>query len=219
MGAKMIRILLADDHKLLIDGLRPLLERQKYMTVVGVAMDGVAAVDLAAKHHPDIILLDISMPKLNGIDAARKILRDMPDIKIIMLSMHADKRYIQESLRSGTRGYILKESAVAEVIQAINDVQKGEMFFSHSVREQVLQEYVAWIREGGCSSYSPLSAREREVLQLIAEGKSTKDIAGILNVSVKTIESHRKQIMDKLNLFSIAELTKYAIREGLTPLE
>lgn len=215
----MIRILLADDHKLLIDGLRPLLERQKDMEVVGVSSDGVEAVEMASKLKPDILLLDISMPGLNGIDAARKIIRDMPDIKIIMLSMHADRRYIQESLRNGARGYILKESAVGEVIKAIMAVQNGEVFFSSSVREQVLHDYISWIREGGDSSYSPLSTREREVLQLIAEGKATKEIAGILNVSIKTIESHRKQIMDKLNLFSIAELTKYAIREGLTRLE
>lgn len=215
----MIRILLADDHKLLIDGLRPLLERQKDMEVVGVASDGVEAVEMASTLKPDILLLDISMPGLNGIDAARKIIRDWPDIKIIMLSMHADRRYIQESLRNGARGYVLKESAVGEVIKAITAVQNGEVFFSSSVREQVLHDYISWIREGGDASYSPLSAREREVLQLIAEGKATKEIAGILNVSVKTIESHRKQIMDKLNLFSIAELTKYAIREGLTRLE
>lgn len=215
----MIKILLADDHKLLIDGLRPLLERQKQMEVVGIAKDGLEAVELATRLRPDIILLDISMPRLNGIDAARKILRDCPETKIIMLSMHADRRYIQESIRIGAGGYILKESAAGEVIAAIEDVQKGEFFFSRSVGNQVLHEYVEWIREGDNSSFSPLSIREREVLQLLAEGKSTKDIAGLLNVSVKTIESHRKQVMDKLDLHSIAELTKYAIREGLTQLD
>ncbi len=215
----MIKILLADDHKLLIDGLRSLLEKQKNLEVVGVAKDGLETVDLAAQYKPDIILLDISMPQLNGIDAARKILRDLPDTKIIMLSMHADRRYIQESIRIGARGYILKESAAREVIKAIEDVQKGEIFFSQSVRHQVLHEYVKWIRQGDNSSYSPLSVREREVLQLLTEGRSTKDVAGILNVSVKTVESHRKQIMDKLGLYSIAELTKYAIREGLTQLD
>jgi two-component system, NarL family, response regulator NreC len=215
----VIKILLADDHKLLIDGLRSLLEKQKNLEVVGVAKDGLETVDLAAQYKPDIILLDISMPQLNGIDAARKILRDLPDTKIIMLSMHADRRYIQESIRIGARGYILKESAAREVIKAIEDVQKGEIFFSQSVRHQVLHEYVKWIRQGDNSSYSPLSVREREVLQLLTEGRSTKDVAGILNVSVKTVESHRKQIMDKLGLYSIAELTKYAIREGLTQLD
>ena len=133
--------------------------------------------------------------------------------------MYADKRYIQESLRIGARGYILKESAASELIEAIGNVQKGELFFSRSVRDNVLHEYIELIREENNTSFSPLSVREREVLQLLAEGKSTKEIAGILNISVKTVESHRKQIMDKLDLHSIAELTKYAIREGLTRLD
>lgn len=215
----MIKILLADDHKLLIDGLLTLLEKQKDVEVVGVAKDGLEAVDLALKNKPDIILIDISMPQLNGLDAARKILRDLPDTKIVILSMHADQRYIQEAIRIGARGYILKESASEEMFRAIQEVQKGELFFSRSVRDQVLHEYVERIREDDKSSFSPLSVREREVLQLIAEGRTTKDIAQTLNVSVKTVESHRKQIMNKLNLHSIAELTKYAIREGLTQLE
>jgi DNA-binding NarL/FixJ family response regulator len=215
----LIKILIADDHRLLIDGLRPLLEKQGNIKVVGIAMDGLEAIDLTLKHKPDIILLDISMPRLNGIDAARKILAERPNTKIIMLSMHADKRYIQTALQIGARGYILKESAAQEVIEAVDLVNKGELFFSLSVRDQVLRDYVKWIRDNRQASESPLSGREREVLQLLAEGKSTKDIAALLYVSVKTIESHRKQIMDKLNLHSIAELTKYAIREGLTRLE
>lgn len=215
----MVRILLADDHKLLIDGLRPLLDAQPDMEVAGVAQDGLEASDLAMKLRPDVVLLDISMPRQNGIDAARNILRDRPETKVIMLSMHADRKFIQAALRIGARGYILKESAAREVIEAVHIVTKGEFFFSRSVRDQVLHEYVEWIREGNDTSASPLSGREREVLQILAEGKSTKDAAEILHVSVKTIESHRKQIMDKLDLHSIAELTKYAIREGLTPLD
>lgn len=215
----MLKILLADDHKLLIDGLRPILERQKDIEVVGIALDGVAVVEKTAEYKPDLILLDISMPKLNGLDAAKKIMRDFPNTKIIMLSMHADHRYIQESLRIGARGYILKESAANEVIEAIAVVQKGELFFSKSVREQVLNNYVDLLRDLDNSTLSPLSIREREVLQLVAEGRSTKEIAGTLNLSVKTVESHRKQVMDKLDLHSIAELTKYAIREGLTQLD
>jgi DNA-binding NarL/FixJ family response regulator len=214
----MIRVLLADDHQLLIDGLRAILAKRPNLDIIGVAKDGFEAVDLAARHRPDILLLDISMPGLNGIDAARQILRDLPGAKIIMLSMHDDRRFIQQSLRVGARGYILKESAATEVIQAIEIVERGQLFFSSSVREQILSEYVDLIQDGNGASASPLSPREREVLQLLAEGKSTKEIAGILNVSVKTIESHRKQIMDKLGLHSIAELTKYAIREGLTQL-
>ncbi len=215
----MIKILLADDHKLLIDGLRPLLERQRNLQVVAVARDGVEAAELAREHRPDIALLDISMPRLNGLDAARKILADGQDTKVIMLSMHADRKFIEESLRIGARGYLLKESAIQEVIEAIGTVQKGELFFSQSIRDKMLHDYVEKVRTGGEDAGSPLSAREREVLQLLAEGKSTKDMADILHVSVKTIESHRKQIMDKLDLHSIAELTKYAIREGLTRLD
>jgi two-component system response regulator NreC len=215
----MIRILLADDHKLLIDGLRLLLERQRDLEVVAVARDGVEAAELARKHHPDIILLDMSMPRLNGLDAARKILAESPGIKIIMLSMHADRKFIEESLRIGARGYLLKEAAAQEVIEAIASVQKGELYFSRSVRTKMMHDYVQRLRAGGGDSGSPLSPREDEVLQLLAEGKSTKDMADILHVSVKTIESHRKRIMDKLELHSIAELTKYAIREGLTQLD
>jgi len=214
----MVRILLADDHKLLIDGLRLVLDKQRAMEVVGVAKDGLEATRLAAQLKPDVILLDISMPRQNGIDAARNILRESPETKIIMLSMHDDRRFIQASLRTGARGYILKESAAREVIEAIGAVQNGELFFSQSVRDQVLHDYVEMMREDRDNSDSPLSGREREVLQILAEGKSTKDAADILHISVKTIESHRKQIMDKLGLHSIAELTKYAIREGLTPL-
>jgi DNA-binding NarL/FixJ family response regulator len=215
----MTRILLADDHTLLIDGLRPLLERQRNLEVVAVARDGVEAAGLARKHRPDIILLDISMPRLNGLDAARKILAEFPAIKIIMLSMHADRKFIEESLRIGARGYLLKESAVEEVIEAILSVQSGELFLSRSVRTEIMRDYVQRLRAGGEGSRSPLTPREREVLQLLAEGNPTKAMADILHVSVKTIESHRKRIMDKLDLHSIAELTKYAIREGLTQLD
>lgn len=215
----MTKVLIADDHKLLIDGLRPILDYQKNIEVVGIALDGVEAVEITQKHKPDVILMDISMPNLNGLDASKKILRDFPETKIIMLSMHADHRYIQESLRIGARGYILKESAADEVIEAITMVEKGELFFSRSVREQVLNNYVELLRDIDQNPASPLSIREREVLQLVAEGKSTKEIAGTLNLSVKTVESHRKQVMDKLDLHSVAELTKYAIREGLTQLD
>lgn len=215
----MTKILLADNHKLLIDGLRSLLERLSDIEISGVALDGIEAVNLALRDHPDIILMDISMPRLNGLDATRKILRELPQTKIIILSMHDDRRYIEEALRFGASGYVLKESAVNEVLEAIRRVRNGGLFFSQAVRDQVLRDYIHSIRDDVMPLSSPLSVREREVLQLLAEGKSTKDMAGELNVSIKTIESHRKKIMDKLNLHSIAELTKYAVREGLTPLE
>jgi two-component system, NarL family, response regulator NreC len=215
----MIKVLIVDDHRLLIDGLRPILEKQREIEVIGAAKDGQEAIEQAHIHHPDIILLDISMPQLNGLDAARKILDILPDTKIIMLSMHADKRYIRESIHVGARGYLLKESAISEVISAIKEVQKGELFFSHEIETQVIEDYVKQIKDGDIPSQSPLSLREREVLQLLAEGKSTREVASLLVISIKTVESHRKQIMNKLGLHSIAELTKYAIRAGLTQLE
>lgn len=214
----MIKLIIADDHKLLIDGLRPLIEKLNDIEIVSVAHDGIEVVQQAMTHKPDIIIMDISMPKLNGIDATRKILRDLPNTKVIILSMHADQRYIQESLRAGAVGYILKESAANEVNRAIAAVRNGEIFFSDSVRDKVIHQYLNWIKEKEEATDSPLSVREREVLQLLAEGKSTKEIAEYLNVSIKTVETHRKQVMDKLDLHSIAELTKYAIKAGITQL-
>jgi DNA-binding NarL/FixJ family response regulator len=214
-----IRVLLADDHRILVDGLMSLLERQGDIDVVGVAKDGLEVVAMVERHRPDVVLLDISMPRLNGIDAARRILRDHPDTKIAMLSMHADRAYVQESLRVGARGYILKESAVREVLHAVEAVMRGERFLSQSVRDQVLDDYVELVRDARDPAGSPLSPREREVLQLLAEGHSTKEMASTLSISAKTVESHRKQMMDKLGMHSVAELTKYAIREGLTALD
>lgn len=215
----MIKILLADDHKLLLEGLKTILDKYNDIEVVGFASDGFEVVENSESLKPDIILMDISMPKLNGLDASKKILKTNPNIKIIMLSMHADRRYIQESLRIGARGYILKEAAGYELIKAIEIVRKGGYFFGKAIQNEILTEYLEMIQDKDIHSDSPLSDREREVLQLVSEGNSTKDIASILNVSIKTIESHRKQIMDKLDLHSVAELTKYAIREGLTQLD
>lgn len=215
----MMKIVLADDHRLLIDGLRSLLESSDRFDVVGIAADGMEAVETVRRERPDAVVLDISMPRLNGIDAARQILRELPETKIIMLSMHADRTFVQESLRVGAKGYILKESAAREVIRALDAVAAGEVFLSPLVRSRVLGDYIEMIRDGSAEAASPLSPREREVLQLLAEGKSTKEAASILNVSVKTVETHRRQIMEKLDLHSIAELTKYAIRAGLTQLD
>lgn len=213
------RVLLVDDHRLVTDSLRTVLEGYRDVEVVGAAQNGIEAVALALDQRPDIILLDISMPQLNGIDAARRILKDIPEVGIIMLSMHSDRHFIQEALRIGARGYILKESALQEVIDAIRAVRRGEVYFSPAVHDQVLQDYVEHLKHTDSPAQPELSGREREVLQLLAEGQSTKQIAATLNVSVKTIESHRNQIMSKLNLHSIAELTKYAIRQGLTRLD
>jgi len=163
--------------------------------------------------------MDISMPRLNGIEATRRILAEQPNIRILMLSMHSDRRFISESLKAGACGYILKDSAFDELTEAIATVLRNEIFLSRQIRDIVLRDYIDRIPDNQTTAFASLSGREREVLQLLAEGKSTKEIADILNVSIKTVESHRKQIQDKLNLRSIAELTKFAIREGLTQLE
>jgi DNA-binding NarL/FixJ family response regulator len=214
-----IRILIADDHQLLIDGLRRLLAEQRDLEVVGVANDGLEAMELTLSLAPEVVLLDISMPQLNGIDATRQILRERPATKVVMLSMHSDRRFVKEALKNGALGYVLKESAFQEVVAAIRSVLKGNLYLSRAVNDQVLQDYIRNLRESGVQPKSELSGREREVLQLLAEGKTTKQVAALLHLSAKTIESHRKQIMDKLDLHSIAELTKYAIRTGLTLLE
>ncbi|MCG6987137.1 MAG: response regulator transcription factor [Gemmatimonadetes bacterium] len=211
------RILMADDHKLFIDGLGSILDRQPNMEVVGAARDGLAAVRLAAELEPDMVLMDVSMPELNGIEAARKIMGACPTARIIMLSMHADHRFVVEALRAGARGYLLKDSASEDLLAAIERVSAGEIYLSSRMSGEILLDFISG-DGGGPSVYSLLSPREREVLQLVAEGHSTKDIAAHLSVSVKTIETHRKQIMDKLGLHSVAELTKYAVREGLTQI-
>jgi DNA-binding NarL/FixJ family response regulator len=215
----MIKVLIADDHRLFRDGLRTLLEKQKNINIVGETKDGPETVTAANKLHPDIILMDISMPGLNGIETARKISAQSDSTKILMLSMHSDRRYVTESLKAGAVGYLLKDSAFEELITAIHAVSENGIYLSPKINDSVIKEYIAVAKGSPKSSFSILSAREREVLQILAEGRTTKEIAISLNVSVKTIETHRKQIMDKLDIHSIAELTKYAIREGLTSLE
>ena len=216
---RVIRILLADDHKLFIDGLGSLLERWTGIEIVGAARDGLTAVQMAAKVKPDVIFMDISMPQLNGIEATRKILAENPSIQIVMLSMHADRRYVVESLRAGARGYLLKDSASEELRGVLERVSAGEIYLSNIMSREIIQDYLRVAETSDSSAYSVLSPREREVLQLLSEGNSTREIAGHLSVSVKTIETHRKQVMDKLDLHSVAELTKYAIREGITQID
>jgi DNA-binding NarL/FixJ family response regulator len=215
----MIKILIADDHRMFRDGLRTLLEKQKNTSIVGETKDGPETFDAAIKLRPDVIIMDISMPGLNGIETTRKILNQIASIKILMLSMHSDKRYVTESLKAGAVGYLLKDSAFEELITAIRTISENGIYLSAGVNDSVIREYIAFAKGSAKSPTSILSAREREVLQMLAEGKTTKETASSLNVSVKTIETHRKQIMDKLDIHSIAELTKYAIREGLTSLE
>ncbi len=213
------RILLVDDHRLFRSGLHSLLAKQPNIEIIGEAEDGVSAVRLAQELAPDIVLMDISMPKLNGIEATRQILSQNAAIRVIVLSMHADRRFVIEALKAGACGYLLKDSAIEEVLNAVGVIVSNQVYLSRRITNIVVKDYILMAGKTGPTVYTLLSAREREVLQLLAEGRNTKEIASHLNVSVKTVETHRKQVMDKLGLHTIAELTKYAIREGLTELE
>jgi len=215
-----IRILLADDHKLLREGLRALIEEQRNMTVVAEAEDGRSAVRLAAKLSPDIIVMDISMPGLNGIDATRRITAESPGIKVIALSMHADRNFVVEMFKAGAAGYLLKDCAFEELIQAIRAVSSKKAYLSSKLSDTMIKDYVnLFPKKKNLSVFSALTTREREVLQLMAEGKSTREVAAKLNVSTKTVETFRRLIMKKLDIHNVAELTKYAIRAGLTSLD
>ena len=211
-----VRILIADDHKILREGLKSLLEKQPEFAVVAEAQDGLSAISEAKKHKPDIAILDIGMPDLNGIEVTRRIRSEMAKTRVIALSMHADRRFVMGILEAGANGYLLKDSAFAELITAVTAVAKGKMYLSPSIAETVVKNSLEKLDRKDEGSSVLLSGREREVLQMIAEGKSTKEIALKLFVSTKTVETHRKQIMDKLNIRTVAGLTKYAIREGLT---
>lgn len=214
----MIRIIIADDHRIFVDGLSGLLERNPGYCVVGRATDGLEAVALAERLKPDVAILDITMPGLNGIEAARKILEALPGTRILALSMHANGAFIAEALKCGVLGYLLKDSAFEELDAAIRSVSQGHAYLSSSISDIVVQDYIRHLERHDASVFSVLSPREREVLQMLSEGLVTKQISVRLRVSVKTVETYRKNIMDKLNIHSIAELTKYAIREGITSL-
>ncbi len=213
-----IKIILADDHKIIREGLRALLEKNPDMEVAAEAQDGLTTVRLAKKLLPDIVIMDIGMPDMNGIDATRQIITETKDIRIIALSMHSDRRFVLQMLKAGASGYLLKDSAFEELALAIQTVMSGQPYLSPKITDVVIKEYIHNLPGNETTVFTALTTREREVLQLLAEGKTTKQIASFLNVSVKTIETHRQQMMEKLNIHSIAELTKYAIREGLTSL-
>jgi len=214
-----IRILLADDHKIVRDGLQALIAKEADMEVVAEGATGRDAVAQAASIRPDVAVLDISMPDLNGIEATRQILAQTPGARIIALSMHADRRFVMEMLRAGAVGYLLKDSTFEELARAIRAVAAGQIYLSPGITGVVVQDYLTPAAAGERGAYAALTGREREVLQLLAEGRSTKEAALRLHVSDKTIESHRRQIMIKSKVRSVAELTKYAIREGITSLE
>lgn len=213
-----IRVIIADDHKIMRDGLRSLIAQQKGVEVIGEAEDGRQAVKLAMELKPDIIIMDLSMPKLNGIDAISEIFSNAPEVKSIALSMHSDKRFISRALKEGASGYVLKDCAFEELSEAIKTVFSNRIYLSQTLTNIVIGDYISHLTQDDSSIISSLTAREREILQLLAEGNSVKEIAGILNLSAKTIETHRSRLMEKLNVKSIAELTKIAIREGLTSL-
>jgi len=215
----MTRILLADDHGIVREGLRALLEKQADMEVVGEAEDGFMTVELAKELRPDVIIMDISMPNLNGVQATQIILRELPDTKIVALSMHSDKHFVIEMLKAGALGYVLKAHFFDELIRAINTVMDNKHYLSPKVADILVEDYLSCGRMVEDSALHGLTGRECQILQLLAEGQSIKQIALRLKISPKTADANRRQIMEKLRISSIAELTKYAIREGLTSTE
>jgi DNA-binding NarL/FixJ family response regulator len=211
-----IRILLADDHTVMRNGLRLLLERQANLIVVGEASDGKQAVELAAAENPDVVVMDIAMPHLNGVEAARQIVNREPRTAVVILSMHSDESYVIRSLKAGARAYLLKDSAESDLISAIHAITEGKSFFSPLVRRILKEDYMHQLAEMGSEdTYELLTTREREVLQLVAEGKSNKEVANLLNLSLYTVETHRTHILQKLNLHSVPELILYAVRKGI----
>ena len=216
---KVKRAIIADDHRIMREGLRSLLERSGEFECIGEADDGYQAVMLATELRPDIVIMDIAMPNLNGIEATRQIKSELPEVEVVVLSMHATRNYVLQVLQAGASAYLLKDSAFEELSTALLAISRGGMYLSPAITKTAALANLKGGTFGGTSGQAEhLTKRELQVLQLIAEGKSTKDIAARLELSVKTVETHRKQIMDKLEIRSIAGLTKYCIREGLTTL-
>jgi len=210
------RVLLADDHQLMRSGVRLMLEREPDIAVVGEAGDGREAVALAKTLKPEVVVMDIGMPNLNGIEAALQMTQHDPELAVVMLSMHSDESYVLRALKAGARGYLLKDSAEADLIKAVHVVAGGKSFFSPAVSKVLLDDYVRKLKRSGAEdAYDLLTPREREILQLVAEGKSNKDVANLLNLSVYTVESHRSNLMEKLNLKGVPELILYAVRKGI----
>ena len=214
-----MKILIADDHGIMRQGLRALIEKQDGMEVIGEAEDGQMAVQLASELSPDVIIMDITMPNLNGVEAARQILQQSPNARIIALSMHSNRRFVTEMLKAGALGYVLKSYLFDELVKAIHSVAVNEYYLSHQITDVLIEDYINRPITSGNLHPDKLTDREREMLQLFAEGKTAKQVALHLKVSPKTIDANRRQIMNKLGIYSVAELTKYAIREGLTSLE
>lgn len=212
------RVLIADDHRLLRAGIRALLEKYDEFEIVGEAGDGREALELVAQHHPDVVLLDLTMPSLHGLDALPRIKRQSPETKVIILSMHANEEYVVQALRSGVSGYVIKDAAVEELRRALRTVAAGETFLSPRISKQTVESYLE-STNGVHGPLKQLTPRQREVLQLIAEGRNTKEVADTLQVSVKTVEAHRLQIMQRLGIHDVPGLVRFAIRIGLVSPE
>jgi len=213
---KKLRILLADDHVVMRSGLRALLERQPNLEVIAESDNGRNTVELAGSLKPDVVIMDVAMPMLNGIEATKTIVAEQPTTAVIMLSMHADESYVMRALKAGARGYLLKDSAPADLLNAIQAVSQNRSFFSPKVSRILAEDYVRVLKQkGGVDSYDLLTSREQEILQLVAEGKANKEVAAALNISPYTVETHRKHILEKLNLHNPAELILYAVRKGI----
>lgn len=222
----VVRILLADDHTLVRGGIRALLNDIKGIQVIGEASDGREALQLVEEQHPDIVVMDIAMAGMNGLEATMRITRDYPDVRVIILSMHMNEEYVLQALRAGAAGYLLKDSAIAELQLAIKAVARGETYLSPPVSKHVISDYVRRVGlEYGMQDPSQqpplerLTSRQREILQLIAEGYTTQEISQKLNIGVKTVETHRTQLMDRLNIHDVAGLVRFAIRNGLISLD
>ena len=213
---KVISVIIVDDHELIRSGLRSMIEKRSDMKVVAEAVDGRTTLKLVQKLSPDVVIMDVKMPDLNGIEATRQVLDNSPNIKILALSMHSDKDFIREMLKAGASGYMLKDSAFSELVNAIQAVVSNKVYLDPHIAKIVTEDYVCNLSNNDSSIRSVLTRGELEAIQLLAEGKSMKQVARILNLSIKTIESRRRKIMDKLGIDNIADLVKYAIREGLT---
>ncbi len=216
MDMNQIRILLADDHPVVRDGLRALLEREADMAIVAEAADGREAVHLAEEQAPDVVVMDVGMPVMNGMEATRRIVATHPHTAVVILSMHQDESYVLGSLNAGAKGYLLKDSMRREVIEAIRAVSQGRSFLTRKVSAMLQEEYINQLRRRGLEdSYALLTDREREILQLIAEGRTNKEVANLLNIGLTTVETHRTHILQKLDLHSVPELILYAVRKGI----
>jgi DNA-binding NarL/FixJ family response regulator len=216
MGMKPIRILLADDHTVVRDGLRSMLEHESDMAVVAEAADGRESVRMAEAQTPDVVVMDLAMPIMNGMEATRRILSANPRIGVVILSMHQDESYVLGSLKAGAKGYLLKDSMRSEVVQAIRAVSEGRSFLTRKISRILQEDYISRLQQRGLEDrFDLLSDREREVLQMVAEGRANKEVANLLNISLTTVETHRAHILQKLDIHSVPELILYAVRRGI----